>query len=636
MRTTRAIILALGAAAWATVAAAELTLNLQGDNINDDRNGAVAVIDVVSDGSATNNTTDYEFLNYPGTGGTAPAISGSVSNAYAGSTFKVRINPCQFDADTNSATFAFNTGNARTTQASSGLGVSLPPAGSGIGALAASNQYEGVAFSLGTFDLLPQSRLKVTAITLSNFDEASGESVYVVNNMTGAFEQYDSTNLVSGGVRVATIDLTALDIVVDVGQALPAFGASTTGDQTFSLVTAAEASDGFRIESIALDIVPGDVEPPPPATDGIVIATRGSNVDDERFNSIAGVFNIGGTWLRDSTTSVNFPGTDSTYPAVSGGVDAALSNAAFQIRMDPGIFENVAASNNFGYRINNRRTAGGDEAGLGVKFGSAGAGIGGTYENGFEGVAFNIGTENTANFTDFKLVVTEVELNNFEVGSNYVESAIILNNQSGVYTNIYATETTNNVVIDVSSLGIEITGGVHLVDDAGTNAVGGADFTLMFGTTEVTNSGFRLASVKVDLVSTIYQHPFDVWAADYELQFGETGDDDGDGLANLYEYAVGGNPTNPADKGYDVGIGSASGGGSNWVEYLYARLTDPDSGISYMVVKKENLVFDTVWTNATAVETGADDLGNGYEMVTNQISVEADAKFISLEVNRVD
>jgi len=640
MRTKQAIIMAVGAAAWATVAGAELTLSLQGNNINDNKNGAVAVIDVISDGTATNNTADSEFLNYPGTGGTAPAISGSVSNAYAGSTFKLRINPALFDADTNSATFGFNIENRKTSQATAGLGVLDDPSGSGIGALSASNQYEGVAFSLGTFDLVPESRLKVMAITLSNFNQLDGESVYVVNNMTGDYQQFNSTDLVVDPVSVATIDVTALGIVVDVGQALPAFGASTSGNQTFSLITAAEAVSGYRIESIALDIVPGEVvppEPPAPPTDGLRISMRGSNASDQKNNVIAGAVNSGGLWVRDAGSSINYPGSDLFYTAISGSVDDAYSNAAFQVRCDPGLFENVSASNNFGYRIVNKTTATAtdgvpDDAGMGVKYGAAGGGIGGTIADGFEGISFNIGTTNAAGFSDYKLVVTKVELQNFEVGSNYVESAIILNNRNGAFMAFDATEGTNNVNVDVSSLAIEVMGGTVMLD-ASTNQYGGADFTLMFGETEVTNSGFRLASIQIDLVP---RHAYDAWAQKYHLTLGETGDDDEDGLANLYEYAVGGNPTNPAENGYNISLASASGGGSNWMEYLYPRLVDTNSGISYLVVKKGNLVFDTVWTNAAAVEAGANDLGDGYEMVTNRVPVDVDTKFISLEVNRID
>ena len=79
-----------------------------------------------------------------------------------------------------------------------------------------------------------------------------------------------------------------------------------------------------------------------------------------------------------------------------------------------------------------------------------------------------------------------------------------------------------------------------------------------------------------------------------------------------------------------------SGAETSWLEYLYPRLIDPDSGLAYTVVKKEGLVFDTAWTNASVNETGSLDLGNGYEMVTNQIPVEVDAKFVQLEVERVD
>lgn len=113
------------------------------------------------------------------------------------------------------------------------------------------------------------SKLQLTAVTLSNFDEDSGESVYILNNMSGAYLQVNAADVLSGGNRVAQIDVSSLNIVVDAGQALPAYNVSQTGGQTFSIITAAEASNGYRIESTSYNVIPE------PATLGLLAGTGG-------------------------------------------------------------------------------------------------------------------------------------------------------------------------------------------------------------------------------------------------------------------------------------------------------------------------------------------------------------------------
>jgi hypothetical protein len=251
----------------ALLVSADITLNMQGDNINDDKNGLIGVVDIAADGSASLNTTDG-MLNFPGTGGTAAPVSGSVGAGYAG-TFQVRINTAIFDNNTGSSTFGYNIGNGKTDAAAAGLGVvdqsGVNPSGAGIGGLAASNVWEGAAFSLGTDGMVAGSKVQLTAVTLSNFDYDSGESIYILNNMSGDYLQVNAADVVGAGVRVATIDVSSLNILVDAGQVLPDYNVSQTGGQTFSVITAAEADNGYRIESTSYNVIPE------PATLGLVL-----------------------------------------------------------------------------------------------------------------------------------------------------------------------------------------------------------------------------------------------------------------------------------------------------------------------------------------------------------------------------
>jgi hypothetical protein len=368
-----------------------------------------------------------------------------------------------------------------------------------------------------------------------------------------------------------------------------------------------------------------DREIPDEASSGIRISLRGDNLATDKNNVVAGVVNGGGTWMADAASSANYSGGDANYPGITAAADTALDGAAFQIRFDPGVFDNAPASGTFGYRLLNKVTSTASE-GMGVRYGSAGAGIGGTTNDGFEGVSFNIGTTNAVLSTNYVLQVIKVELANFEV-----ESAIILNNQSGAYL-AFDANNIGSILVDVSSLGIEVPGGRE-IPAAGVNSTGGADFTLMFGETP-TNSGFRLASIEVKLIPTLV-HPYDAWADSYPLVYGENGDDDGDGLANLYEYGVGGNPTSATDTGISIGFQTLGSGGSNWFEYIYPRLLDPDSGIAYKLLQRTDLAEGS-WTNGIYEETGSAHLGDGMESVTNRFATETETKFIRLEIERVN
>ncbi|VGO13083.1 hypothetical protein PDESU_01637 [Pontiella desulfatans] len=272
-----AVVVGLSAL-WAS---ADITLNMQGDNINDDKNGLIGVVNI--DAAGLGSLSQTGALNFPGTGTTAAPVSGSVSAGYAG-IFQVRVNTAIFDNNTGSATFGYNIGNAKTDAAASGLGIvdqsGVNPSGAGIGGLAASNVWEGAAFSLGTDSMAAGSKLQLTEVTLSNFDYDSGESVYILNNMSGDFLQINAAVVASEGVRVATIDVSSLDIVVDAGQALPAYNSSQTGNQTFSIITAAEASNGYRIESTSYNVIPE------PATIGLLAGTGGMLMGVRRWLSL--------------------------------------------------------------------------------------------------------------------------------------------------------------------------------------------------------------------------------------------------------------------------------------------------------------------------------------------------------------
>ena len=200
----------------------------------------------------------------------------------------------------------------------------------------------------------------------------------------------------------------------------------------------------------------------------------------------------------------------------------------------------------------------------------------------------------------------------------------------------------------VSSNGMSLILGVNLDEDtcslwwddgrSGTHMLLYADAALSATATSVETPYFRNTqftgsnAVGIDMllygtnfndVANFSLSPYQIWMSGYQL----TGtDDDGDGLNNLAEFALGGNPTNPSENGYVPVFGK---GMSNMV-YVYPRRKD--SGLTYWLETSTNLVSG-VWTNAGYTEVP--DVGGydeNFEAVTNGVVVDEDQTFIRLRV----
>lgn len=168
---------------------------------------------------------------------------------------------------------------------------------------------------------------------------------------------------------------------------------------------------------------------------------------------------------------------------------------------------------------------------------------------------------------------------------------------------------------------------IILIDHHGGDALLGA-----FSSAHIVGaSGYSLSYTGGDGndLSLIYTGTaYDTWAQSHSLAGGPADDDDGDSLSNLGEYGLNGNPTNSADRGIRPILLSMGG----LLEYIYARRTAPDSGLTYYLELTDDLVSGT-WTNGGYIVTGTGTIHPDFEAVTNRIQNAGKTKgFIRLRI----
>lgn len=198
-----------------------------------------------------------------------------------------------------------------------------------------------------------------------------------------------------------------------------------------------------------------------------------------------------------------------------------------------------------------------------------------------------------------------------------------------------------NVILQGGALVVDMTAmrtrpsEIVLIDNNGTDAIDGT-----FGSTNpIGTSNYELSYTGGDGNDVVLSNTnqtlsgYDAWAADYLTLTGvEQDDDDGDGLSNLEEFGLGGNPTNSAETGYD----STFEQNGESLEFVHVRRTTADNELIYILEKKDDLV-DGVWTSTGAiltVGTNAMPSDPDFEAVTNPVSTSGKTQeFIRLKIS---
>ncbi len=103
----------------------------------------------------------------------------------------------------------------------------------------------------------------------------------------------------------------------------------------------------------------------------------------------------------------------------------------------------------------------------------------------------------------------------------------------------------------------------------------------------------------------------------------QTADGDLDGMENLTEYALGGDPTVDDAAAILPTSGTISEGGTTWLEYVYNRRTDYVARSLDYTVETTALLTPSTWVNGGFTESGVGPIDVDFEAVTNRVDTGA-------------
>lgn len=172
----------------------------------------------------------------------------------------------------------------------------------------------------------------------------------------------------------------------------------------------------------------------------------------------------------------------------------------------------------------------------------------------------------------------------------------------------------------------------NFFDATGTNVIAAVAETVQFTATDTTKTLALLPAGPsrgyLNGLALYKVVAFEAWMAQFPSAGSETNqmdNPDNDSLNNLYEWALGGDPTNGADIGHVPVYGILEDGGSTWLEYTYAKRNDAASlGLTYHLEQTTDLVDSWVDGNYDVVDTGV--LDGEFDAVTNRVSTEVESE----------
>ncbi|QHI68708.1 hypothetical protein [Tichowtungia aerotolerans] len=123
---------------------------------------------------------------------------------------------------------------------------------------------------------------------------------------------------------------------------------------------------------------------------------------------------------------------------------------------------------------------------------------------------------------------------------------------------------------------------------------------------------------------------YERWDAGWGIDIGAEDEDyDGDGLSNLAEYALGGDPTDSADLGEASGFANKG----DAMLYVYAQYKH-DTNLVYYLQTADDLMLNN-WTNSGYTVLGTNVVSGGdFNFVTNSVPMTKDETFVRLVIEK--
>lgn len=226
--------------------------------------------------------------------------------------------------------------------------------------------------------------------------------------------------------------------------------------------------------------------------------------------------------------------------------------------------------------------------------------------------------------------LSELEIRNGGVNGSLLQSGTIAKDVQSLETTIEVTGTYGTYGSDNLQLVLTVSA------DGLTNSITTTVDTTGFSATQTgfgvsmtadNNNRYLVDTFSVSFESAASLEGYDQWAFDYGVGT-ETNDSDADGLNNLYEYGLDGNPTNELDRG-TMPVFSRFGNG---FLYIHPKRSD-DNSLIYTVETRTNLLSGT-WTNEGYTVIGTNVTGGTLDFVSNEVDTVESEKFIRLKIGR--
>lgn len=159
-------------------------------------------------------------------------------------------------------------------------------------------------------------------------------------------------------------------------------------------------------------------------------------------------------------------------------------------------------------------------------------------------------------------------------------------------------------------------------------------FNLLTITVTDKDYGCRIDNVKI--TSNVQSTAYDQWLSLYGLSGTNalySVDPDGDGFSNMYEWGLGGDPTNAFDQGILPTYDTSFADGTNW--FIYTFPSNPSADLVYYIQTCDDLVTGSWTSDGPVAGTGIHSENAAFYAVTNKLLMEGKSqRFIKLIIEQ--